>query len=201
MDIISVPLKPFGLAKARLADAFGGAERESLGRRVAAHTLAMIERAFGTVWVVTSDAEVGAWARSLGAKLIDERPGSGLNGAAANVVGAADGGRWMIVHADLPLLRPDDIHAAWDAIPPSGLLLAPSHDGGTSVLGGTIEWTGFAYGPGSFRRHLGRAGRASVRVLARTGFLLDIDSPSDYRAAVGSHNGSWLEGRVPPHGR
>ncbi len=200
MDIIAVPLKPFGLAKARLASAFDGAERECLGRRTAAHTLETIHEAFGSVWVVTSDAEVSAWAASRGANLIEEVPGGGLNGAAARVVEAAAGGRWMVVHADLPLLRPRDIADAWEEIPAPGLLLAPSHDGGTSVLGGSIPWSGFAYGPGSFRRHLGRARRLPTRVMARSGFLLDIDSPADYRAAADSRAGSWLAGRVPPHG-
>ncbi len=200
MDIIAVPLKPFGLAKARLASAFDGAEREYLGRRTAAHTIEMIGAAFGSVWVVTSDAVVSAWAGSRGAQVIEEVPGEGLDGAAARVVETAAGGRWMVVHADLPLLEPNDVAGAWEAIPASGLLLAPSHDGGTSVLGGSIPWSGFAYGPGSFRRHLGRARRLPTRIMTRSGFLLDIDSPADYRAAASSRAGSWLEGRVPPHG-
>ena len=197
MEIAAIPLKPFGLAKARLAMWFDAEQRESLGRAVAAHTVEAVSRAVGKAWVVTGDEEVAEWARAHGAGVISEQsPDGGLNGAATSVVEAAEGGRWMIVHADLPLVTPEEVRTAWTAIPRNGHLLAPSHDGGTSVFAGCGRPPSFAYGPGSFHRHLAGVRRHPLRIMTTTGFLLDLDAPSDYETAVRHSRGSWLSSTV-----
>jgi len=194
VDIVAVPVKPFGLAKARLAAAFSGAERAAIGRETATNTVRTILEAIGAVSVVTADADVARWANDSGARVIDEdidlRPG--LSGAAAQVAAAAAGGRWMIVHADLPLLSRADIETAWNAVRTDRIVLAPSHDGGTSVVGGSGDPIDFSYGPGSFHRHLAAARRRPVQILIRRGFLLDLDDPTDFRAAARNPRGSWL---------
>ncbi len=192
MDIAAVPLKQFDLAKARMAVGFDAEQREKLGRAVAAHTLEVVARTVGAVWVVTSDEAVAEWADDRGAGIILERL-EGLNAAASRVIELAANGRWMILHADLPLLTPEDVRAAWDRIPRDGFLLAPSRDGGTSVFAGKAPVPSFAYGPGSFHRHLAGVRRHPVRVIARTGFLLDVDAPSDYAAAARHPRGTWLD--------
>src|SRR5665811_1981594 len=63
----------------------------------------------------------------------------------------------------------------------AGTVLAPSHDGGTSLVGGMLNPFPFRYGPGSFRRHLS-AVLGHARVLVRPGLALDLDRPRDLRA-------------------
>ena len=193
MEIVAVPVKPFGLAKARLAEVFTDEQRSDLGRATAAHTVGVISNVAGLAWVVTGDDEVAAWATEIGANVIIEHsPGKGLNAAADRVVEVADGGRWLIVHGDLPLLTEHDIESAWEGIPSEGFLLAPSHDGGTSAFGGSLRPSSFAYGAGSFHRHLALTRRSPTRIISRLGLLLDLDSPSDYRTAIAHTRGSWL---------
>lgn len=194
MDLVAVPVKPFGLAKARLAAAFDGRTRAALSRATATHTVLTILDAIGQVAVVTGDSDVANWASSLGADVIDEdvdlQPG--LNGAAQQVVSAASGA-WMIVHADLPLLTGNDIKTAWAAVRSGRLIIAPSHDGGTSVIGGIGPGPAFSYGPGSFHRHLAALRDHGPNILTMTGFLLDLDDPSDFEAALSHPAGSWLK--------
>ena len=195
MEIAAVPLKSFGNAKTRMAEAFDSRSRESLGRAIAAHTIEVVADAVGAVCVVTSDDEVAGWAEARDAEVILERR-EGLNAAADRIIEAAAGERWMIVHADLPLLNPEDVQVAWNGIPEDGFLLAPSHDGGTSVFAGRVPSASFAYGAGSFHRHLARVRRHPLRIVARPGFLLDLDAPSDYAAASRHPLGSWLDSAV-----
>ena len=197
MDIAAIPLKPFGLAKARLAMVFDAEQREALGRAVAAHTVEAVSAVVGKAWVVTGDEEVSEWARAHGAGVISE-PSSdgGLSAAATSVVEAAEGGRWMIVHADLPLVTPKEVRSAWNGVPRNGYLLAPSHDGGTSVFAGYGRPPSFRYGPGSFHRHLAGVRRHPLRIVTTTGFLLDLDAPSDYEVAARHPRGSWLSSAV-----
>jgi 2-phospho-L-lactate guanylyltransferase len=195
MNLVAVPVKSFGLAKARLAAVFDQRQRADLSRATAAHTVTAILEAVGEATVIAGDGEVADWAHRLGADVVVEASGKskGLSDAAQSVVDRRDVERWMIVHADLPLIHPDDIRAAWEGIPPAGFLLAPSHDGGTSVIGGDRVTLSFSYGPGSFHRHLAAAFNRPHRIVTRRGFLLDLDSPSDYAAAINDPDGSWLQ--------
>jgi 2-phospho-L-lactate guanylyltransferase (CobY/MobA/RfbA family) len=72
-----------------------------------------------------------------------------------------------------------------------GRAIAPSADGGTTALAGSGPAV-FTYGPGSFRRHLGRFPEAGIVI--RTGLLHDVDSYSDLAAARRVPRGAWLAG-------
>ena len=143
----------------------------------------MVKEAGFPVSIVTDDSGVAEWASALGTAVItepeDEPPGldraarAGLRHAARRTM------RWAIVHADLPLLGSADLGAVAAAVPKGGVVLAPSHDGGTNVVAGDVSDFRFAYGPGSFRRHLSAAARGPVRVLVRVGLALDLDNADD----------------------
>ena len=105
--------------------------------------------------------------------MIGEPSNGGLDGAAGAVV-AASRRSWAVLHADLPLLRPEDLVAVWEADAPA--VLAPSRDGGTSLFCGSGPMR-FSYGPGSFPRHLARAPDAAI--VSRPGLALDLDTPAD----------------------
>ncbi len=185
-----IAIKPFGVAKARLAPVLDAAERARLGMAVAAHTIRAVAGSGAAPNVVTGDAGVAAWARSHGWDVIDERPGGGLDGAAAAVVDAAGNRPWAVIHADLPIVTPADLEAVWAALE-HGPVVAPSHDGGTSVVAATGPVT-FSYGHLSFHRHL--AALAGATVVSRPGLALDLDEPGDLEAALASPEGAWLEG-------
>ena len=122
-----------------------------------------------------------------GVEAVSESTGeqAGLDGAARAGVKEARrrGLAWAIVHGDLPLVSAEDLRVVAAGIPAEGLLLAPSYDGGTNVLASELDDFAFAYGRGSFRRHLARAAAYPTRVLVRAGLALDLDSAADLRAA------------------
>lgn len=127
------------------------------------------------VIVVTASLEVRAWAAGRGLAVVDD-PGGGLD-AAATAGTAAVAGRWALVHGDLPLVDARDLLALTDGddLP----VLAPSKDGGTSAVVDRGAFP-FAYGPGSFARHLARVPHA--RVVVRPGLAVDLDRPHDLAA-------------------
>jgi len=182
--LIAIPLKPFGVAKARLAPVLSAGQRSRLGRTVAARTVAVATETGARVAVVTGDPEVSDWAVAQGAEVIAETGTGGLNAAAsaAVVVALSEGRGWAILHADLPLLAFEELRDALARWRPGDTVLAPTYDGGTSLLVGDVKFP-FAYGPGSFHRHLRLAdGRAEIVV--RRGLALDMDTPRDLQAAL-----------------
>ena len=59
MILAAIPIKPFGVAKARLAPVLGQAERSRLGRAIAARTAGLAAAAGAEVVVVTADEVKG----------------------------------------------------------------------------------------------------------------------------------------------
>ena len=168
-----VPVRSFdGLT--RLADVLDAAQRAALTRDMAENTIEAIEGAGADAAVITDDAAVHAWAQQQSLRVIDD-PGGGLDGAAHAGI-AAVGPPWLVVHADLPLVSAADIEAALGL----RVVLAPSHDGGTNLIGSSMPDFPFAYGIGSFSRHLAAAPYATV--LVRTGLALDLDRARDLHA-------------------
>jgi 2-phospho-L-lactate guanylyltransferase len=190
----AIPLKPFDRGKARLATAVDAGRRAELARNAATRVVEACRAVDGTPVVISSGDDVAAWAEDLDLRVLGD-PGS-LNGAAAVAAGAAGGHlRFAVLHGDLPLLQPEDLAAAVAA--PADVILAPSHDGGTSLLISPVPLR-FAYGPGSFRRHLAAAAQMSTRVLVRTGLAVDLDTPTDLTRAAATRRGAWLRVYLDP---
>lgn len=175
---VLVPVKSFARAKHRLAPALDERARADLARRMASTVVAAAHEL--AVAVVCDDDEVADWARSVGAEVV-WRPGRGLDGAVTDGVAhlaAAGVDRIVVAHADLPLA--DDLRplAAGD-----GVTLVPDRrDDGTNVAvvpagAGFV----FAYGPGSFARHLAEAERLGLpcAVVRRPRLAWDVDVPAD----------------------
>lgn len=196
---IVIPVKPFGVAKRRLAPVLDADQRSRVGKAVAAHVVATAQATGCPVAVVTNDRGVSTWAGELGAGVIQETDPGGLNQAAAAAVREArhQGRAWMMLHADLPALTESDLRAALTALPPYGALLVPSHDGGTNLIAGDLDSFPFAYGPASFRRHLAAVARLPHRLLIRTGLAIDLDGPEDLRAVLRLPAGRWLADLIP----
>ena len=132
------------------------------------------------VAVVCDDAAVADWAAQLGAAVIWE-PGRGLNGAVQHGVTqlGREGARTVVVAAgDLPLAN--DLR--WVARFPGVTIVPDRHHDGTNVIAvpTAADFT-FAYGPGSFARHLEEARRLGLptRVVHGSPLAWDVDVPDD----------------------
>ncbi len=192
MIVAAIPIRSFRFGKERLADVLGPEARHHLGRMLAERIVAAVGVVGWQALVVSGDTEVESWAIGVGARFARD-PGHGLDGAARVGMTAAveQGRRWLVIHSDLPLLEPADLAVVDSQLVRHRDLIAPSSDGGTTLLaaGGEIE---FAYGPGSFHRHLPRL--LDPGVIAATGLLHDLDTPSDLESAAGHPRGTWLKG-------
>jgi 2-phospho-L-lactate guanylyltransferase len=177
---VVVPIRAFALGKERLAERLGPDERAELSRRFATHVVAAAGEL--PVVVVTSAPEVVVWARELGVATVAD-PGSLDAAAATGRAVLAEQGcvRAVIAHADLPFAR-SLAPVAGDGDEPVVVLVPDHRDDGTPVLSIPVAAPfRFAYGPGSFRRHVAEAGRhgLAVRVVHDPDLAFDVDLPAD----------------------
>ncbi len=201
MRVVLIPMKPLAAAKERLAPALSSDERRRLTLAMLADVISAA-RGFDRVWVLNSDADATDLARAAGVEAVpDPTPGAGLNASltAATHAAIAEGATGvLVVSADLPSARPDDV-AALVASP--GVALAPDRAGvGTNALwrspGDQID---VAFGPNSLAAHAGlaRAAGTPALVAARPGLALDVDTPDDlaeaWRHGVGDETRKALE--------
>ena len=196
--LAAIPVKPFGVAKARLSTQLSPEQRARLGKAIAARTAILSRQAGADVAIVTGDDGVAEWATALGFVVLPEGPVASLDGAARTVAerAAAGGRRWVVVHADLPLATAGDLRIVFAAAT-EGALVVPSHDGGTNLLAGSDPAFPFAYGTGSFHRHLAASPRAAVITHPR--LAMDLDTPADLAFARHAKGGSWLAPFLQPH--
>lgn len=191
--IIAIPVKPFDIAKRRLASVVPPHIRGALSRALAEHTVEVVARTDAIPLVLSADDGVTAWAEGRGTDVLTDE-GSSLDRAAHGAVtwAAERSSPWAILHADLPLLQPIDLELVIDHLAAGRHVLAPSSDGGTSLIGGH-DRVRFAFGPASFHRHLARVAAVSPAVVHRSGLALDLDEPADLAAALAHPRGRWLE--------
>jgi 2-phospho-L-lactate guanylyltransferase len=154
----------------------------------------IVVRAAGplTVAVVCDDERVAAWARSLGALVLEE-PGRGLDAAVGSGVeqlARLGADRVVVAHADLP--HAADLHL----VDRGGITLVPDlrRDGTNIAVVPSDGRFRFAYGPGSFARHAAEAARLGLELHvvddARLG--LDIDLPADLATWLGEPGAAGL---------
>ncbi len=173
--LVVIPIRSFD-GMLRLAEILGEDERHRLMRGLAQGVAQAATAAGARLLVVTNDQYVVRWAAEHQAIVVPETGQGGLDSAASLAIAGTDG-PWAVVHADLPMIRPEDIEAIFRHLDDRPVL-APSKDGGTSVVASKGRSFPFQYGPLSFFRHLAAvAGRAHVRV--RPGLAIDVDRPAD----------------------
>lgn len=180
MDWVAiVPLKGGPDRKSRLAPRLSPEERHALSDRMARHVTGVLHGVSGIARVLLLSPSAqdgpGAW-----------RPdgGRGLNAELEAARTDLSGAPLLVIHGDLPLVDASDIGALLEAAGTSGVAIAPDRHGtGTNAValagGGPFA---FAFGEGSFARHLAAAGDGAA-VVRRPRLSLDIDSPDDLDAA------------------
>lgn len=182
-----VPVKPFGEGKSRLATVLSPALRAEFSRRWLTHVLTT-----ATQWaklaglvVISHDATVLALASVLGAHPVVEE-GDDLNSAlmqARQVALDAGAEGVLALPSDLPLLTLEDLDELHDlALEGNGVIIAPSHDGGTNaLLLRPSQAIDYAFGEQSFACHIALAAAAGLpcRIYNSSTLALDIDHPED----------------------
>jgi len=170
-----VPLKPPGTRKGRLAERLSPGERERLSRYLFERTVAVLGAvpAIGAVHLLSADRPEG-WAADW-----HRDAGRGLNLELERARAALGAVPLLVIHADLPLLEPEDVAALLEQAEEQGAAIAPDRHGeGTNAVAlARAPDFRFAFGPGSYALHRAQAGE-SARV-DRPGLALDCDTPDD----------------------
>jgi 2-phospho-L-lactate/phosphoenolpyruvate guanylyltransferase len=182
-----LPVKSPRNAKQRLNGYLPAASREALARLMYEQTIGALCQASGIdrLLVITSDAEIAAHARGIGALVMEEQVQLSHSASAdeaclrAMEMGAETA---LLVPIDVPLAAPSDFETL-AAAPRPGVVIVPSGDGtGTNALARTPpDVIPSRFGPGSFRAHLEQARSRGVPadVLRLPGLMFDIDTPED----------------------
>lgn len=175
-----IPFKGRAARKTRLAGIFSEEQRDRLSQAMFDRTCAVLAGcdAVGEI-AVLSDIRPPAWR----GRLISDA-GRGLNAELNSVAGDLVTQCLLVIHADLPLLEPQDIGELLEAAGRASMAIAPDHLGtGTNAIA-LVDPAGFAFhfGPHSRTKHV-EAGQDNAAIVDRMGLSLDIDTPEDYDRA------------------
>jgi 2-phospho-L-lactate guanylyltransferase len=186
-----LPVKPLRGALRRLTPALDAPVRRELQVAMLTDVLAAAAGAsqLAGVMVVTSDPAAQGMAEAIaGARVVpDHDPPRGMNAAVVRgleAVAAAGADGALVLTADLPLARPEDLDAVVLAAPPGpSATIAPSW-GGTGTNAMLLRPPGALtprLGVDSLARHLAQAARRGVPVtrVDVPALALDIDTPRD----------------------
>jgi len=197
-----VPVRGLPAGKARLARLLTVDQRNRLVRAMLDDVVRALLAAESVdrVTIISRDAAARREADRLGADFLHQSPErSGLNAALRHAQEQFhDAGALLIVPADVPLVRPDDVNALVAAAegPGARVSLAPAEDGGTNGLClRPPSIVAPAFGPDSAARHEQAAteARASFRLLRSERWALDVDWPEDLARLRVLADGAELE--------
>ena len=184
-----IPVKPLGRAKSRLAAVLSPEQREQLAESLFRRVVTVVKTVpqVGGTLVISRDTRVLSIARDLGVNTVQESGAPELNNAlmrATQVVRGWRGQAVLILPADLPLIAADDVvNVISLGMEDNSVVIATDqHEDGTNAM--LIRPPGlipYAYGVGSFQRHVDMAREvgANVTVFRSDRLALDIDVPAD----------------------
>ncbi len=214
-----LPVKRFDMAKARLADCLGRAQRAALCRAMLTDVLSALTQAGGIVrtMVVSNEPSLARLHTRFDFLRCHEAAPGGLNGAAAQGITAArrrGADLALMLHSDLPLASAASVDALLDAHRHGGAavtLVTDRRGLGTNAMVCPADGSmSFAYGPHSFKAHRRIAHRRglSMRSFVSDELSLDIDDRADLALlsdrlggrAVGAATRAWLQHVAPAAG-
>ena len=204
-----VPVKPLQTAKSRLSRVLTREEREILSQRMLINTLDLLRevKEIERTLVVSRDTKALSIARKHGARTVTENGAPELNNALARATVVAqqyDISGLLVIPADLPLMRMDDVEKLISmATDPPVVVIAPDrHGSGTNALlsspPGLIEYD---FGTDSFERHVARAKAAGVRLVVceNPSIGLDVDLPEDLEYLREGYNFEFMQDLEESH--
>jgi 2-phospho-L-lactate/phosphoenolpyruvate guanylyltransferase len=185
-----ITVKVLAHAKSRLTG-LDGARRADLALAMAADTVEAASKADGVaaVIVVTDDPAVSRTVTGLGARVLADSPGAGLNEALAH--GAAfSRALWPErgcagLAADLPALRPEELARALIAAAQFAEAFVPDAEQTGTTMYAATAGTEFRplFGLSSRERHVA-AGAAELDLPGLDGLRRDVDTADDLRRAA-----------------
>ncbi len=188
---VIVPHRGVNAGKSRLSSLLGDVARGKLNRWLLARTLNVVTQWLGDIQhcLVVSPCEVTlALARRAGALALPEQASTtGLNDALAQAAAhaaALDAQRLLILPCDLPCLEVAALQAM-EAIPIAGgdVVIAPDwHHTGTNALLVDASVREFAFGAGSYAKHLAQGNTRGARTVAcvHEALAFDLDTADDF---------------------
>ncbi|MEU9557910.1 2-phospho-L-lactate guanylyltransferase [Streptomyces fumanus] len=186
-----VPVKSLARAKSRLADTADDAVRPDLALAFALDTVAaaLACPAVADVAVVTDDLRAGRELAALGAAVVPDEPGGGLNAALAHAAAAVRAARAesavAALNADLPALRPAELARVLERAAqfPRAFLPDAAAIGTTLLTAAPGRELRPAFGPDSRNRHRA-SGAVELRPAGVDSVRQDVDTGDDLRAAL-----------------
>jgi 2-phospho-L-lactate guanylyltransferase len=186
-----IPVKPLARAKSRLSDTADDRLRPDLALAFAQDTVAaaLACPSVKDVAVVTDDTMAGRELGALGAHIVPDEPGGGLNAALAHGAAVARAGRpessLAALNADLPALRSLELARVLDAAMEFPRAFLPDSAGiGTTLLAARDgEELRPAFGTDSRARHRA-SGAVELSLDAVESVRQDVDTGTDLRAAL-----------------
>ena len=208
-----IPVKPLKHAKSRLSTVLLPEERYQLAQAMFRHVLSVVmqARSVAGALVISRDTKALAIGRELGAKTLQESAESNLNPAllrATMVLISWRADAVLVLPADLPFINDVDIAQLVRLSTDRSIVIATDseQDGTNALLVRPPGAIGYAYGAGSYARHIETAERKDIAVQRyespRT--RLDIDVPADlrmYRRLIEEGQHSHLPALVPTQGK
>jgi len=193
-----IPVKRLGAAKSRLRGAVPAARHADLALAMVRDTAVAVlaTPAVDELLVVTDDPVVAAEVAGLGARVVPDRPGAGLNAAmryGADEVAGLSRHR-AVLAGDLPALRPEQLEAALGAA--AGRSFVADADGAGTVLLAVPPRRRLdpLFGVGSATAHANSG--ATPLAGDWPGLRQDVDTPADLAAVLalgaGRHTSSLL---------
>jgi 2-phospho-L-lactate/phosphoenolpyruvate guanylyltransferase len=187
---VVIPVRASPESKSRLSGVLDAAERAALVEAMLARVLDAASAARNVSRVFVLGTTPGPLPQ--GVTPLPE-PGGGLNAAVASALAEAAAqaaGRVIFIHADLPLVTPQDLELL-AAAPEGEIAIAPDRHGtGTNAISLPLpeaKGFSFAFGPDSFGRHNAEAERLGLGIgeIHSPGLARDVDEPDDLADAAG----------------
>ncbi|MET8449138.1 2-phospho-L-lactate guanylyltransferase [Streptomyces sp. NPDC005209] len=186
-----IPVKPLARAKSRLSDTAADGLRPGLALAFAQDTVAAALTCpqVGDVAVVTGDALAGRELAALGARIVADEPGGGLNAALAHGARVVRSRRAetpvAALNADLPALRPAELSRVLAAAAqfPRAFLPDAAAIGTTLLTAAGGRELHPAFGVDSRARHRA-SGAVELGLDAVDSVRQDVDTGEDLRAAL-----------------
>ena len=185
-----VPVKPLRRGKSRLSTILSEEERTQLNQQLFFHTIDVLKQVdeITDILVVSRDSDVLTEARDRHVRTVTENGTPELNNALrrASIFSQAFSTEGvLIVPADLPLLKPEDVaeFLAQRSAPPVTVIAPDRVRKGTNMLFiNPADLLTFSFGQDSFECHcdLARSKNAKVIIVENERIALDLDVPEDF---------------------
>jgi len=207
---VIIPVKPLRRSRSRLSDVLTENERTLLNSNMLENTLKILKSIpnIDGMLVVSRDPSVLTFARTFGAKTLQEDGEPGLNLAlkrAVIVTKAYSANIIMVLPADLPLITQQEIEVIIKRIDKENKMvisLDRRMSGTNLLLISPPDLIDFSFGPGSFERHVrqAQAKNAEIEVCQLESIGLDIDLPEDldlYQKMSVFHSKDYIDFNAP----